>query len=231
MVNYSHALLIRKTAKFVLFASAGVLTACATSQPTNFNPSSAVYPVQVAESIERLELYTRPNGLELSARDTDAVALFLGGYQRFGSGPIVVNVPSNSANGLGTQQAKALIGRMLANGGASPTALQTQHYASAPGVSAPVVVSYRTLKTMPRDCRFMGSLTMTGSNQPSDSFGCSQSSNLAAMISDPRQLIEPLPYGHPNAQRRMEVYDKYIEGADPSSEQPERQVVSAEGDG
>jgi len=47
-------------------AALTALTACSTPSastgPTVFNN-----PVQVAESIERLELYTRPNGLELSA--------------------------------------------------------------------------------------------------------------------------------------------------------------------
>jgi len=179
-----------------------LITACSTAQPTP-PLSKAHYPVEVAESIERLELYTRPNGLELSARDSDAVAIFVNNYRRFGNGPLYINVPSHAAQGLGAQQAH-----------------------NAP---APVVVSYRHLKTLPRDCGFLGDLTMTGSNNADYSYGCTQSANLAAMIQDPRQLIEPLPFDRPNIERRIDIYDKYIQGQDTSSEQPARQAVSADG--
>jgi len=57
------------------------LSACAA--PTkSFAPTQLRNPIKVAETIERLELYTRPNGLELSARDKLAVAQFLDGYGR-----------------------------------------------------------------------------------------------------------------------------------------------------
>jgi len=42
------------------------LSACA-APSMSFQPTSLRNPIKVAESIERLELYTRPNGLELSA--------------------------------------------------------------------------------------------------------------------------------------------------------------------
>jgi len=211
-----------------LIIALAALSACATPIP-RVAPDQARFPIEVAESIERLELYTRPTGLELSARDTDAVALFLSGYQRHGSGQVLINMPSNSAYGLGAQQAEGLIRNMMRQGGMAPQAVRMAQYNVPPQASAPVVVSYKTLKTMPRDCRSMGSLLWTGTNQASDSYGCSHSANLAAMIQDPRQLIEPLPYGVSSAQRRMQVYDKYIEGEGTSSEFPGRQVVTVGG--
>ncbi len=203
------------------------LSACAVSQ-TKVYPDSPRYPIEVAESIERLELYTRAGGLDLSARDTDAVALFLSGFQRHGSGQVLVNVPSN-ARGAGAHQAESLIRTMVMQGGMPPSAVKTARYNVPPHATAPVVVSYKSLKTMPRDCNSMGLLTWTGNNQSSDSYGCAQSANLAAMIQDPRQLIEPLPYGIPSAERRTEIYDKYIKGEETSSAYPSRQQVSADG--
>jgi len=169
-------------------------------------------PIKVAESIERLELYTRPNGLELSARDKLAVAQFLDGYGQAGEGPLFVNRPSNAVSGLGTQQAEAVIRGLMTQGGLNPSSLQTGQYASRPGAPAPVVVSYRTLRAIPENCNNMGSLTNTYSNQPHIGFGCFQSANLAAMITDPRQLLEPYAAGQPNAQRRQVIYDRYIQG-------------------
>lgn len=194
------------------FVTAAVsVTACAA-------PSQAMKPthlrnaVQVAESIERLELYTRPNGMELSARDKLAVSQFLDGYARSGDGPLYINRPASAISGLGTQQAEAVVRGLMAQGGMNPTALQSGQYNSKPGDPAPVVVSYRTLRAIPQDCRAMGNLTNSYSNQAHSTFGCFHSANLAAMVTDPRQLLEPYASGQPNAQRRQVIYDKYIEG-------------------
>ncbi|MEP4053143.1 MAG: CpaD family pilus assembly lipoprotein [Litorimonas sp.] len=200
------------------------LSACAVQSET-FAPTHLRNAVNVAESIERLELYTRPNGMELSARDKLAVAQFLDGYARSGDGALYINRPATAMAGLGTQQAEAVIRGLMAQGGMNPQAVQTGQYASRPGAPAPVIVSYRTLRAIPQDCREMGSLTNTYSNQPHGNFGCFQAANLAAMISDPRQLLEPYAPGQPNAQRRQAIYDKYIQG-EPTAAQvsPDQQV-------
>ena len=187
------------------------LSACA-APSMSYKPTQLRNPIKVAESIERLELYTRPNGLELSARDRLAVAQFLDGYGRSGEGALFVNRPANTVSGLGTQQAEAVIRTLMVQGGLNPNSVQTGQYASNPGAPAPVVVSYRTLRAIPEDCLAMGSLTDTYSNQPQGGFGCFQSANLAAMITDPRQLLEPYASGQPNAQRRQVIYDRYIQG-------------------
>jgi len=213
----------------ILCVSAVAATLAACSTPTaSTGPNMYNNKIQVAESIERLELYTRPNGLELSARDQAAVRLFLQSYQRSGNGPVYVNIPSGAASGLGVQQAKAFINQNLLVLGLGHEAMQTGQYQAAYGSPAPVVVSYRTLKTVPRDCRQLGDMTDTYSGQPYDNFGCSYSANLAAMIGDPRQLLEPYDMTIPDSQRRQTVYDKYIKGENPASTLPDRQQVAVD---
>lgn len=203
------------------------MTGCATPSPS-LPPTHLNHPVQVAESIERLELYTRPSGLELSARDKLAVAQFLDGYRDGGDGPLYINKPAGAANGLGTQQAEALIRGMMSQGGINPGALQGGQYQSSPNAPAPIVVSYRTLKAIPQNCAYMDDLTDVYNGQPRPGFGCFQSANLAALISDPRQLLEPYKPGQPNAERRQVIYDKYIKGELSASDFPSRQRITAE---
>jgi len=163
--------------------------------------------------------------MELSARDKLAVAQFLDGYARSGDGALYINRPSSALSGLGTQQAEAVVRGLMAEGGLNPNSVQTGQYASRPGAPAPVIVSYRTLRAIPQDCREMGDLTRTYSNQPHSNFGCFQSANLAAMVTDPRQLLEPYALGQPNAQRRQVVYDRYIQGeATASAVNPDQRV-------
>jgi pilus assembly protein CpaD len=117
---------------------------------------------------------------------------------------------------------------MMAQSGINPQALQSGEYQSSPKLPSPVIVSYRTLRAIPADCRFMDSLSHTNMNVPYSSFGCSQAANLAAMVSDPRQLLEPYPTATPNSQRRTVVYDKYIQGESTASERPPLQVTQFE---
>lgn len=206
---------------------ASAVTACSTPTKST-GPSIYNNKVQVAESVERLELYTRPNGLELSSRDQAAVHQFLQSYGRRGSGPLYINVPATAAGGLGAQDAQALIRQNLSVMGLGRASVQTGQYQVAYNSPAPVVVSYRTLKTIPQDCRNLGNVADTYTNQPYDSFGCFHAANLAAMIGDPRQLIEPYDITVPDSQRRQTVYDKYIQGENTASEHPVRQQVAVD---
>lgn len=220
---------LNRTLTQVAIAALSMVTLAACSTPTaSTGPVINNNKVQVAESIERLELYTRPNGLELSARDKAAVDLFLQSYGRRGNGPLYVNLPANAQSGLGVQQAQSLIRQSLSVNGLGRASVQTGQYQTAYGTPAPVVLSYRTLRTVPQDCRFSGDLSDTYNNQPYDSFGCSQAANLAAMIGDPRQLLDPYEMTISDSQRRQTVYDRYIEGENPASTQPDRQQISVE---
>ncbi|RKQ72068.1 pilus biogenesis lipoprotein CpaD [Litorimonas taeanensis] len=223
-MKHAHKLLLN-----LVLAATGtaVLSACA-SPSSNLPQTVMRSPIKVAESVERLELYTRSTGLELSARDSYAVAQFLQAYGQSGDGPLYMNMPSASKSTMGAQQTDTLLRTMMAQSGINPAALQVGEYQSTPNAPAPVVVSYRTLKAIPADCRFMDDLSFTHNNEPYASFGCSQSANLAAMISDPRQLLEPYATTSPNSQRRTVVYDKYIQGESTASERPPLQVTTFE---
>ena len=147
---------------------AGILAACATPTPS-YAPTPLRNQIKVAESIERLELYARPEGLELSARDQFAVGQFLESYRTGGDGPLYVNLPAGEITGHGTQQANTMLRTMMAQAGINPAALQTGEYQSEADAPSPVVVSYRTLRAVPADCRFMDDLSRTYNNQPSHS--------------------------------------------------------------
>ena len=109
---------------------AAVLSGCQTPSPSTM-PTIFNNKIQIAESIERLELYTRPTGLELSARDQVAVNQFLEAYAQQGEGPLYVNVPSASAHGIGAQQAQAVIRQSLGRIGLPGAPVQTGQYQTA----------------------------------------------------------------------------------------------------
>ena len=212
-----------------LLLGASLLGAC--SSYSQSQPTSRLYPVTVAESTERLELYSRPDGLSLSARDHSAVAQFVQTYAMNGTGPIFINRPAGYENGLGIQATDRLLKTVMAEVGLPPGAVEVGQYHARPGDPAPVVVSYKTLRTVPQDCHGSYDQFDLRSNGVHDGFGCFASANMAAMISDPRQLIAPLPGGVPNAQRRQVIYDRYIQGQSTAADRPAGQIQSSQNTG
>jgi len=181
------------------------------------------HKVVVAETVERMELYVRPAGLDLSARDRAAMQGFVTLYGNEGDGGFYLNIPSNAAGAPGMRQAQAEIQNLLMRSGLGHAPVQTGRYNVPPQAGAPLVLSFRRLATQPIPCGLGDNLTLTSNNQAYGNFGCAHQSNFAAMIADPRQLIQPYAVANPNAARRTIGFDKYVEGTDPSSELPARQ--------
>lgn len=216
----------RISATLVAGLAAILISGCTTYIPS-YEPTNLRNKITVAETVERLELFTQPSGLNLSARDEDAVSDFIYEYGKSGQGPLYINVPGNSDNVIGIEQAKASIVARMHDMGIHGSALQVGQYASGEGQPAPVVVSYRRLTTAPINCHQGAALTLTSPNQPYENFGCAQTANLAAMIDDPRQLLAPYDLDAPLAVRRTSVFQKYVDGQATSSPRPDGQEVTA----
>ncbi len=52
----------------------------------------------------------------------------------------------------------------------------------------------------------------TWDNTPAPNFGCAVQKNMAAMLADPRDMVEPRPMDAPDAARRATVMGHYDKG-------------------
>ena len=205
-----------------------LLSGCTTYYPSNV-PTPLLNKITVAETVERLELYAQPSGLNLSARDEDAVTDFVDLYGRYGQGPMYINIPGSAASGLGAQQAKTSIVSRMQSMGIPSSAVQFGQYTSQQDSPAPVVVSFRRLTTAPMDCHQGTNLTLTSTSQPYKNFGCAQTANLAAMVDDPRQFLAPYDFAPSTMIRRSSVIDNYATGGRTGTPRPDGQEISAGG--
>ena len=195
-------------------------------QGPDLPPTALRNQVTVAESLERLELYPRRDGMTLSARDRSAMAQFLSAYGQGGSGPILIHSPEGA--GAGVAAAESEVKMAMASVGLAGAPLRSESYPARGGQPAPVVVSYRRLKTIIPDCsQRLQDLRVTGRNTTSPDWGCAHTANIAAMVADPEQFLGPYPLGAPNAARRMAIYDKYIEGTNTGAPIPPGQKQSS----
>jgi pilus assembly protein CpaD len=78
-----------------------------------------------------------------------------------------------------------------------------------------------------------GNLGYTAPNTPPPNFGCTTQHNIAAMVSDPRDLLTPDTSGQADAQRRLTVLDKYRKGEPTPAQKTQEQnaLISIIGQG
>lgn len=185
------------TSKFAktVMVSAVILTGLSACNPyiKTVQPFDIQHKIHVAETVERLEVYIRPTGMNLSARDRGAMRQFISLYGQEGDGAMFLNIPSNSASSNGMRQAKAEIQNLLMEAGMAGAPVQSGQYSAAQGASAPLVLSFRRLAVVPEDCIQNQNITRTYNNQAYDNFGCAGLSNFAVLTGDPKQLLEPYP--------------------------------------
>lgn len=209
----------------LVLLGAAYLSGCAT--PMSSVPTyDERYKVSVAETFERLEIYIRPEGMNLSARDRSAMQQFINLYGAEGQGGLYMNVPQNMSSAPSTAQAQAEIRRLLAQSGLGGASVQTGQYAAPLGAPAPLVLSYRRLATVPIDCGFNTNALQSFNNQPYDNFGCAAQANLAQMIGDPRQMLEPYAMTPPDNTRRTLTTESWQTGSVTTSGIPQGQDQS-----
>lgn len=226
MNRFTFKTLLRTSAFGAVIAMSIVLGAC-TMHQTSMEPTMMRNKITVAETIERMELYVQKNGLNLSMRDQDAMGGFLAEYARTGQGQLYLNIPSNAANGVGVGQAKEMIARQMAGMGIGTSAMQMGQYQANSDAPAPVIVSYRKLAALPINCHQGAGLSQTGNNQPYQGFGCAQTANLAALVSNPRQFLSPAEQGYGPSDRGVMVLGKYNANETTGTPKPDGQEVSS----
>ncbi len=209
------------------FAAAAILPACSTYQDARA-PYDEHHKVRVAETIERMEIYIRPEGMNLSARDRAALGNFINGFAQNSRGSgLYLNVPSNMAGSPSLGQTQGEIQNMMMGAGLSGVSFQSGQYQAAPGAPAPIVLSYRRLAVMPIDCAVNSDLARTYNNQAYPNFGCAGQSNFAVMVNDPTQILDGYGSTPANTERRVNGVNAYVQGESPASAIPTGQQVSS----
>jgi pilus assembly protein CpaD len=216
---------------YILRAGVG-LTALATaacSTPLANGPEEAYdrtarFPISVHPSMMTLRLvYNGQSALDENARGQ--IARFAQQYLSSGSGSLAVAAPNGNA-----AASNLAIEELLAHGVGRNQIMVGAANASRP--SDDITITFiRYVAESPACGDWSSNLGFTASNTRPPNFGCTTQHNIAAMVSDPRDLVLPDTSGQPDAQRRLTVLDKFRKGEPTPAEKTDDQtaVLSAVG--
>lgn len=214
------------TSDLLRFASlAAVLLAGSCAQPgdihaplTSYSPTDN-YPIAVVPGSQTLHVSYAGPGEGLSPADSAAFDTFIAQYLAHGNGAISVSVPQGAAQqtqityfgerlfAMGVDRSRVLVGtHQVANG------------------DGRVELNFVEYKAETKPCGdWSVDVGEDAENTPMPNFGCSVQHNIAAMVSDPRDLVAPRPMSAPDAQRRATVMTNYEKGMPTAAQQTSQQ--------
>ncbi len=199
---------------------AGILTALAGCQTTNkLEPASPVsytqrHPIQVTNDQVSMQVRAGKNRSGLTRAQRARVGSFVAGYKNTGTGSLRIKAPSSQVNDVQAAGAVAEVRRIMERNAIPRSNIRmVNYYPRNRRVSAPVILSYQRNAALASNCEtWPEPSTLTYKNQPYWNFGCATQNNLAAMVANPRDLVQPRRSSPADAQRRDVVIDKYRTG-------------------
>jgi len=171
-------------------------------------------PVGVRAATEVLEIDIAPGDNMLSLSEKAELQAFVIDYRRVGSGPLMMSLPSGSANAQSAVRGLAEVRQIAYETGVDFTDIAGTSYDAAGRDAAPIIIAYRAFEAVAPDCPSVSEIDLSDidSNAETAAFGCAVRTNLAAMIAEPEDLLGAREMGDVDVQRRQVQVDMWREG-------------------
>jgi pilus assembly protein CpaD len=206
----------------IAFAALASLAACA-SAPSSTASLGLPQPTVSSETVRvAMDIRDDDNGLTW-AQEAQLLAL-ADEYKARGHGPLVIGFPDGAGNEDAAMFAIANARTFLYGQGLSWRSIVGAPYDARGEESAPVTFAFTRYLAHAPDCpQGWDDLARNPSNARNARMGCAMAANLAAMISDPHDLLAPRGMDAPDASRRHTVLERYRAGEPTASTRTENE--------
>jgi pilus assembly protein CpaD len=187
------------------------------------------HPIAIQEADHSLVIFVgyARGGLTASQR-ADVVGLAQN-WRSEATGPISADVPVDTPNARAAADSMREIHALLAAAGVPPRGIVVRHYhPDNPRQMATIRLNYPKISAVAGPCGIwpedIGSSLKNKSyfeNQQYYNFGCAYQRNMAAMVDNPADLVQPRPETPAYTARRDEAFEKYRKGNPTTTTYPE----------
>ena len=172
------------------------------------------HPIEVEPSYQSMKLCYSPADTGISPADQARFDSFVADYQDHGNGSIAVSAPA----GINSKVMIGFFAQRINDMGVSKDHILVASH-DAPDGDMRVEINYVSYQAHTDKCGdWSENLAFTADNMTPKNFGCAVQQNIAAMVSDPRDLLGPRPMDDADARRRQTVITKYDLGQPTPSE-------------
>ncbi len=187
------------------------------------------HPIAIQEANQSIVVFVgQARGGLTAAQRADVMGLAQT-WLREGTGAIQADVPADTPNARAAADSMREIHSLLAAAGVPPRGIIVRRYRPEdPRFLPPIRLSYSKIAAVAGPCGLwpedLGPSIKNKSyfeNKPYYNFGCASQRNLAAMIDNPSDLVQPRAETPPYTMRRNAAFEKYRKGATTTTSYPE----------
>jgi pilus assembly protein CpaD len=187
------------------------------------------HPIAIQEADRSVVIFVGRARGGLSASQRADVMGLAQGWLRDGTGAIVADVPVDTPNAWAAADAFREVRKLVATAGVPPRGIVLRHYRpDDPRTFATIRLSYPKIAAVAGPCGLwpedLGPSIADPSyseNKSYHNFGCAYQRNMAAMIDNPSDLVQPRPETPAYMPRRSNAFEKYRSGTATSTAYPE----------
>lgn len=182
------------------------------------------HPITIKEGAHTVEIFVGRNRGGLTAEQRAAVLSFAQQWRRDSTSGVIIAVPRGGPTDRAAADSMREVHSILNASGIPARAVYVRSYRPAPSGLASIRISYSKLIATAGPCgQWPHDLGPSAdgtdfSNQDYWNFGCASQRNLAAMVDNPADLVQPRGETAASTARRTVVLEKYRQGQDPSTQ-------------
>lgn len=217
----AHAGLLLRAAFAV--GCAALVCGCNTDQQITGSPAAPTdyrlrHPISITEKDHTLQLFIGANRGSLTPAQRAELLAFGQTWKDRATGGVIVDLPVGSVNERSSAQALREIESILAATGVPPQSVAVRNYPASVATLATVRISYPRIAAQAGPCGVWPEDIGPSfdrdyfENQPHWNFGCATQRNLAAMVANPSDLVQPRAESAIYTMRRTTVLEKYRAG-------------------
>jgi len=197
---------------FALMAVALTAACAADGSPIPALPQDR-HAITVRQTRSLIEIPIPPHKFALSYEEIDALTALAAEYRDAGHGPIIIALPVGGGNDEAAVINGAEVRDVLYAQGLPYRMIQGTAYAAQGRADAPLVVMVDRYVAEASEChQAWDNFADTWRGRNTRNFGCATQANLAALITDPGDLLGLRPQDPADARRRAGVIDGYRSG-------------------
>jgi pilus assembly protein CpaD len=185
------------------------------------------HPISIREADRTVEIFVGTNRGGLTPAQRADVLAFARAWQREATGGVVIDLPSGTANARAAAEVLSEVKSILAAVAVPPERIAVRPYRpGSPRALATLRLNYPRMAAEAHPCALwphdLGPSFEREYNENSErwNLGCSAQRNLAAMVDNPADLVQPRGDAPPYNARRTVVLDKYRKGETTETQYP-----------
>jgi pilus assembly protein CpaD len=184
------------------------------------------HPITVTEAEHTMQLFIGSNRASLTPSQRAQVLAFAQSWKAEATGGVLIDLPAGTVNEQTSAGALHEIQSILAASGVPPNGMMVRTYQAGQRSFATVRIAYPKITAQAGPCGLWpqdigpSATVRHFENQQDWNFGCSAQRNLAAMVENPEDLVQPRAETPAYTARRTQVVDKYRQGQPTETQYP-----------